>query len=529
MHSLMHRDRILSILLVILIAVGILLRLIGLSGEYLWDDEQPNLIAEMKFHHQSFQDGALYFQEHPPLGKWFLGLPSIVISANYAPLRFLGSNMFVYKYIPYEALAENYGIIRLWNALIGCSALLFVFLIVRSFFGTSSALWSTLLMALSADFILMSRHDNLLKMGTIFFGLGCLYFYLKYIRSPDVHWRAFYLGCTLLFLMFALGSRNYDPLFLLPTLIISQFVLCRGKKYILENLIVTTSIILTCLLVFNYYYPAEAQTFAKEHLEVSSPLNLLGFGLLGIFKNMFIRNSYMYSIAAILVLFCIFYYILFFKKRNPIFNHSVHDLIQQRNPVLVLIIFFLITFLGISFSQSRFGYGLTYNVMLFAATMLLGGPIIHHMIEKWHNLRWFFILLFGINTIQFMFYFPYGLWEYSNLGQSYPYYSPTYDHNLVDQQLHDLAAIGNPMLLTDSVNILLFYPGAHMPLPPVKADTCSSQYFEQFKSQNVYVLSRLGDLTTSPYVCSLFKETVIEKIKTYDIPVEGTKPTLYKF
>lgn len=504
-------------ILIFTIFLGIILRLIGLGNEYLFDDEQPSMIAEMKFHRQSFYDGAMYFQEHPPLGKWLLGIPSAFIDANYVPLNYLTPNLFIWKHITYESLGKNYYLIRLLNALIGILAILFVYLIASKAFDKKSALWSATIFALSADFILYSRHDNLLKMPVVTFLLGTLYFYTKYLESKD-NFKFIYLVSTLIFFSFSIGSRNYDPLFIIPTLLIGQFIINKGKKNLIENIIFVLLLAFCFYIVLYYFYPLEAKEFAQYHLEVKSPLKLIGFGMPGIFINSILRNSYAYSLVFI------FFLILIFKK-------DFIKAILNRNSILP-IIFLIVSFLGISFTQKRFGYGASYNIAFFSAFHLLSGKVIEYLSNKKKIFTYIFILTLAISSFIYLMSFPYGLWDYSNLGSKYPTYNKGFDKVMVDNVLSELSKYGNPPLITDSLNLLIFYNGEKYPLPINHINYCNSELIESISKKDYFLFIKSIDLNNEfnlNFLCPMFINNIkLETVKVFQITEEGFQPTLYK-
>src|SRR3989338_775631 len=117
------KENIVNYILIILIIIGIFLMFYNLGQEYILADEQYSIISAIKIHSQDLKTGIMYFQEHPGLGKWLVGLPVNFISANYAPINILGPNMFAWAFVGYEAFAKNYVAIRYMNALIGALAI----------------------------------------------------------------------------------------------------------------------------------------------------------------------------------------------------------------------------------------------------------------------------------------------------------------------------------------------------------------------------------------------------------------------
>ena len=513
----MRKLTVIQWVLIIAIALGIILRLIGLSNEYLFDDEQPSMIAEMKFHRQSFYDGAMYFQEHPPLGKWLLGIPSAFIDSDYKTLTFLGPNTFVLKYLTYQSLAKNFPYIRLVNAIIGILAILFTFLIIKELFGLNAGLWSASLMSLSADFIGFSRHDHLLKIVAVAFAIMTIYFYIKYLKSKD-NFRFIYLILTLVFFTFCIGSRNFDPLFLIPTLVFSQFIINRGQKNLIENIVFVLLLAFSFYLVFYYFYPPEAKEFARFHLEVNSPFDIIpGLGFIGVVKNMLLRNSYAYALASVSIIVLIVNEIIRFGKHKWNFkdlgdNSFIKNLFTA-DIKAVVIIFFLVTFIGLSIMNLRFGGSSTYNIMLYGSTFLIAGPVIDRLLNKKILL---YILLLGIavTTVQFMMDFPYGVWRYSNFGVREVHYPTKFDKDMSDAILIELNNQGNPLVDTDYLNTLLFYEGEKIPLVAASDSRCNKDYFDKLKENKAYILIRSGDINNQ-FICKLYGESDMRLVKSF--------------
>ncbi len=491
------------------ILLGLFLRFYDLGSEYGFSDEQLSMVSTIKIARQDLQSGLLFFQEHPPLGKWLIGLPVRFIDADYSPLRFLGPNMFAWAPLAYDALAKNFQAIRIANAFFGgVLSLLFIYLIVKMLWGFDAALWSTALAAVSFDLIFMSRHDNLMKILAISLVLGTLYFYLRYVQEKNQERKYAFLGAMLIFLTFALGSRSFDPLFVLPTLVISQFYLRRSKEEMQENILFVALLAVSFYFVFFYIYPAEARAFAQAHLDAQGPLALVGFTLFPVIKNLLTRNSYLFS-AVFLLIAASFAYFAKQKKEHAFFVDFVTP-VRARGVQSVAIIFFLVSFFCISLT--RLGGG-TYDISIFSGVFLLAGPILQK-VAQYKHLKFVLLFLLVANSAQLVYGFPYNIWEYSNFGAGRKLGSIVIEHDLPNEVFQVLGERQNPFLLSNTVNTLLFYKGERMPIIIPGESRCDPKIFAELKKIKAHVLITSGDVADQ-YICPLFKEANLTLIKDF--------------
>ncbi len=510
----MQKGRIITYILITFIILGIFLRFYNLSEEYLWSDESLSMISAIKIHQQDLKTGIMYFQEHPGLGKWLVALPVNFISANYSPLGALGPNMFAWSHLAFEAVSENYLAIRIMNALIGVLGILFVFLITKKLFSQKAALWGAAIIATAPDIIAYSRHEVLMKIISITTVLAAIFFYIMYLTEKEKEKKWLYLGATIVSVIFALGSRNFDPLFILPTIIISQFFIKRGKENLKENLIVTGLLIAAFLFVFYYTYPAEAKMFAQERLEAESPLQLIGFTFPTIAYHALIRNSYLTAISFLLIFGSIFYYI---KKRDkpdtdrPIAN--IYKLLKKDDVRAVLPIFLLISFLGIGFT--RLGTGHMYNITFYAAIFALAGIFIYHATKKYNMLNYIFLVIMLINIIQIIPNFPYSMMEYSNFNLGEGFYENRADKIIADEVFRELEIKGNPLIDSSVLNIMVFYKGNKLPMVIPNERRCTEAYFRELISVDPIILHRTT-IQNDPYICPFYRALPLKKVKNFE-------------
>ncbi len=507
------KENIVNYMLILLILLGIFLRFYGLPSEYIWSDEQYSFVSAIKIHSQDLKSGIMYFQEHPGLGKWLVALPVNFISANYAPINALGPNMFTWAFIGYEAVTKNYVAIRIMNAILGSLAILFIYLIMKKLFNKEAALWGAAIMAISPDMIAYSRHEILMKIISISLVLGTLFFYIKYLseKSEDKKW--LYLGMTILVMTFAIGSRNFDPLFIIPTLIISQFFINREKNKLKENLIVTGLIIASFLFVFYYTYPSEAKAFAQQHLQAESPFQLLGFTFPSMIVFALTRNSYIFSLTFILIVISFIYYLIN-KNKSDKESGLVNLLNFTKNKDIksVLIIFLAVSFFGIGLT--RLGSGHMYNITFYASVFLLAGLIISKLISKYKVLKYVFILILIINIVQVIPNFPYSTWEYSNLGLGKRFYENNFDKEIPDSILNELNSRNNPPVMTSSLNTLVFYKGEKIPIVILQESRCNEEYFKAILKSKILIIHK-EEITKDQYICQIYKSLPLKEVKNF--------------
>lgn len=509
----------LHIILIVLIVFGIGARFYGLGDGLIWRDEGIAAIAGIKLHHQNPYDARYFSSEHPPVGRWLIGLPSAFIQTNYNDVLAIGPHLFAFTYLtPFREVTVP---MRFMVAFFGLVLIIFIFLITKELFFTETALFATALAALSMDFIAYSR-ILYTDMFALAFSAGTIYFYIKYLRSTNggewktfsdyftQHKRVIYLALMVAFLVLALGSRLLYPLFLIPSLIVSQLLVGRGWK---QHIISIAAVLFALYLFLTVVYPPELQKFAFEnHYRVSSYEGFLRPQLSAVkfIEMLFLRNSYAYAFslaAGILALYSIAQ-----KKRGA--NKSPKNVIRWLrtfNEKMVVVVVFALSF--IIYSLTKYGSVPSYIEFIHIPLFVLGG----YAISRLHPYaKYFAIFLLIISAYTITTLHPYYA-DYTNFNQksfALADFSLAYDPQyLVTDMLIYLETLDGEILSNEQS--VLFKTDAS-PLPPQGFPRCTKEFLDRFD----YIVYR-GSYSSSPsiqedqFICPLIKDYSMEIIKTF--------------
>jgi len=478
-----------EIILIILILFGVFFRFYNLNVP-LNGDEIIFGIGAMKFHHQSFEAGKEFVREHPPLGKWIVGLPSRFTEADYEPLKLLSSDMFVWGYIAYDALEKNFIVMRVVEALLGVMSLLLIFLIARQLFGFSAAIWSTALAALSFEMIGYSR-VIFMESPMIVFILLTLFLYINYLKSGGKK-KFVYLGLFFISLTATLLTRHIQPLFLLPIFAVSQFLLNRDMK---ENIYIFLLLAISYYVAFHVIFPQDILGYGQSRFGYSSVLGFLSFKMFSVIGHLLFRNSFLF-LASILSIGYVAYQT--FQKK-----------IDHKTVYPVLIVFFVLAFL--IFSLLRFPLPRHY-IFMFLPLYIIGGYSLSR-VTKNKILLWVMLVLAVINAVQIPVYFPNFL-SYTNFGlngfESFP--SATFQE--LETRLNTLAEEGVSNLMTNDLNVLIYFNGQKSALAPALQTTCTNETVESVDVEDLTVLyaphSTKFNFMNDQFICPVLKAKLIE-------------------
>lgn len=146
---------------------------------------------------------------------------------------------------------------RLASVLAALGCLIVVYRFVRSYWGESEALWSTLILLTTAEFFILSR-VVILDMTLTFFitlALGCFF---AVARTEDMNTRRF--RCLLMYVAMAAGTLIKGPVALLiPGMIIFFYVLIRREWSLWRRLEVGWAALLLFALVGACYFWVEVR------------------------------------------------------------------------------------------------------------------------------------------------------------------------------------------------------------------------------------------------------------------------------
>lgn len=473
-----------EILLIILILFGVFFRFYNL-GVPLNGDEIIFGIGAMKSHQQGFEAGKDFVKEHPPLGKWIIGIPSQFTDANYEPMKLLSSDMFVWSYIAYDALEKNFVAMRVVEALLGVVSLFLIFLIARQLFGFSAALWSTALASLSFEMIGYSR-VIFMESPMIVFILLTLFLYINYLKSSGKK-RFVYLGVFLLSLTATLLTRHIQPLFLLPIFAVSQFLLNRDMK---ENIYFFLLLAISYYVAFQVIFSQDILGYGKSRFGYSSIFGFFSFKMFGVIGHLLFRNSLLFLATLLSVVY--------------ISYQAIQKKINYKTPHSVLIIFFVLAFLIFSFLSFPLP---RHYIFMFLPLYIIGGYALNHVVKN-KILLGVILLLAAINMAQIVQHSPDFL-SYTNFGlkgfESFP--SATFQE--LQTRLDTLAEENVFNLMTNDLNMLIFFNGEKLPLTPALENTCNNETIDSLNVENLTILyvkhSNSFNFVTDPYVCPLLK------------------------
>jgi len=564
--------------LIFCILFGIFVRFYSLDRAFIIRDGVDFMIAGIKLNHNNPYDARLWNLEHPPVGKWLIGFPTRFIDADYENTLSIPMNMYVWQYKAWDGLKDTYVAMRLMYAIFGSLTVLLVFLISRNLHGYEAGLWSATVASLSFDLIDYSR-GGMAEIYMCFFTLATVFTYLKYLESTSELEKTRYLVLTFIFFTLNLGTRSLQPLFLMPILALSQFVINKGKTK--ENIYFTT-VLLAGFYVFMYviYPPSVRDLSMSFHHQVTSPLELVSFkfSFPRVIMSLFTRNSYLFTAGVILLGYAAFrllntrtkkdeevqeylqkggksfnklqskfnlkteellgtlerigakeerkgkIYVWYLESEGPSGKNILYNIqawLNPPNPTLVLVIFFLFSFFAFG-SLKRYGDEMRYLIFMHLPLfVLMGKPLSEFSKDKLFFGASLFLLLLNVYGIIMMF--PY-FTDYANFGANsfrYEYTEGGYDNfPRIEEVLRYLDAEGRPLIMSNDPNTLIFYEGKKTDIPIPNEENCNPEYVGKFIGSGSYVVyyprsNNEIDLQKDIYLCPYLTNAPMELIKTF--------------
>jgi len=479
-----------ELILVILILAGVFLRFNNLDVP-LHGDEIIFGISALKLHHQGFEAGKDFVAEHPPLGKWFVGLSSEFINADYDFLKLLGRDMFVWSYIAYDALAKNFVAMRVMEALMGALSLFLIFLITKKLFGFTPALWSAALAALSFEMVGYSR-VIFMESPMIMFALLSLFLYVSYLNSSGKK-RFLYFGLFFASLTATLLTRHIQPLFLLPIFVVSQFFINRND--VKENIYFLLFTGISYYLVFHVIFPQDILGFGQSRFGYSGPLGFISFKMFSVIGHLIFRNSFLFLASLIAMGYV----------AVQIIRKKITDKIHP-----VLVIFFALAFLifsSLSFTLPR------HYIFMFIPLYILGGYALHK-VSRNKILLIGLVLLAAVNVAQLVQSSPDFL-TYTNFGLRSFQSFPTAVSEELENRLNALEEEKVSAVMTNDVNVLIFFKGKAIPITPALDVMCTNSTISSLDLDDVTILyvphSDKFNFINDQFVCGFLRARVVEE------------------
>jgi 4-amino-4-deoxy-L-arabinose transferase-like glycosyltransferase len=505
--------------LIVSIFVGIFVRFWGIGEPWLEGDEPLTIISGIKLNHDGNPyDPRLYLYENPPVGRWFTGLPTRFIGIDYSLVLSIPLNMYVYSY--FAPFKEVYIPMRLVSAIFGTISVLAIFLISQRLFGLKAGIWTAVLASLSFDLIFYSRWT---LTEIMFVGLALLSVcsYVFYLQSKTQR-RFIYMIVSIIFFTLALGTRSFTPLMLAPILLISQFLIKRGRVNLKENVIFTVMLVAGIYVFLSVIYPPEVRNLAQQLHVVFSPFDILGFSLQDVILVNIFRNSYLYLFSLLLLTYWLFVF-LREKKESGGNDFSLKPLLNYAKssaPSIVIVVFILICIIGFTFTkyaQPR------YQVLLFLPLFVLGGKTIEKF-GKNKLVLTLAVVLVAVNLLFFAKAYPYYS-EYQNFsvekcgGYMISCSTTGWQNHITELKQVEtyFEELDNPPIMTNEFNLLTFYNGETTPLIASQETRCEQATVQSFTNKYKYIVywgSRGGqtDIKTDPYVCQYLSQLPMELV-----------------
>ncbi|MBI4181429.1 MAG: phospholipid carrier-dependent glycosyltransferase [Candidatus Aenigmarchaeota archaeon] len=491
--------KVLPLLLMLLLLAGLGARLWGLGDGLIWRDEGIAAIAGIKLHHANPYDARYFSSEHPPVGRWLIGLPSAAVEADYADVLLIQPHLFAFTFLtPWKEVTVP---MRAVVALFGVLAVLFLFLLGRELFGTEAGLWAGALAAVSVDFVAYSR-ILYTDMFALAFSVATMYCFVKYRRAPaGGEWKTMgeylrrnqkflYLLGTLVFFVLALGSRLLYPLFVAPVLVLAALLSWKGWK----DFAAVAGVVLIGLIVFlQVVYPPELQAFAfKMHYGVGGYEGFarMQFSAARFVPMLFLRNSYASAFA--LVIAIAGFALLAKNKPSARKPKAVLRWVRAKESRALLIAFLVVPFLIYLFT--RYGTQPSYTEFMHLPLFILGGWALARA-RREVKVAGIALLLLAVAMLV-MLHPAYA--DYANFGARdfvIQNFEQGYDPQAMAQQV--IAAMGSLQgpFLSNEQSIL--YKTAAEPLPPGGFPDCTTDYLDRFVGG--YLVYR-GSYTSAPTI-----------------------------
>jgi len=531
----------LYIFLIFSIFVGIFVRFYGIEQSWLERDEPLYMVGEIKLNKDGNPyDPRLYHYQHPPVAQWFIGFPTRFIEADYSSVIKIPPQMYVFSYM--VPLKEVYVPMRMVSAIFGVLAILLIFLIGKNLFNIKAGIWAALLASLSFDLIFYSRWV-LSESVFVCLALFTIYFYIKYLQAKNENLKIIFISLTIIFFILALGTRLYTPLFLIPILVISQFMIKKGKKNLKENIAFLILIIIGVYMLFEIIWSAPAYQASKEFAGVTSAFNILQFSLHWVFISLIFRNSYLFLFSLIILFYGFYIFIKKDTEQKLSFDfEKIKNYLKSSNLSLILIVFIIICVLGFGFTRY---HEPRYQVIMFLPFFILCGRQMEKM-DKNKIIMIITIALVILNFYMFTQFFPYyGRYQNFSTKLCGDYavactISGLYNHiPEIKDVMEFLKNEGNPVIITNEHNLILFYEGKALPITGFFEEKCNKDYIENLVKNAKYIVyygaySGKTDIKNDQYYCQFIRELKLDLVKSFgnysekDMDPESLKVKIYK-
>jgi len=477
------------VILVLVILLGVFVRFYQLDAHFLNGDEEFYIIAAEKFHVGSDYDVRIWNYHAPPVGKYLMSLSLIGTDADYSIPYALPPNLWVWNYVAFESIGDVYPLVRAVSAVFGALFVFLIFLIGREVFSTRAGLWGAASAAIAIDYILLSR-VVFVDMFLYAFIASTIYFYVKYRKSkrPIPYLLGLFVSLILMF-----GSKNAQWLVIIPPLLYVEIV--GNRKNVLKTINFLIILGVAWFIHSSFIYPPEISSLADEFFMTGANKNLIEPHLDIFFRSIFSINSYFY-LAAFLATIGFYLGALGLWKRRVDWGKIKRHLIYP-TPHTFLIFVAIISLLV--FSLTSLSQNPKYIGQLSIPFFVLGGFVVERL---WKHRAWkgAFLILLLVGAFSAVWYFPsYG--EYPSYKASGFFLVP----QTVEGQLEILGELGSPGIVTNDMNLLIFYKRA-VPIPIKDSPSCNQEFLDALRGSGaIGIFKNVGEVEKG-FLCDLVFE-----------------------
>lgn len=478
--------RALHLFLIIVILLGVGIRFIQLDAHLLNGDEEFYIVGAEKFHAGSDYDVRIWNYHAPPVGKWLMSLPLVFTDVDYSIAYALPPNLWVWNYAAFESIGQIYPLVRGVSALFGILLILFIFLTGRELFGTTAGLWGAASAAVAIDLIILSR-VAMVDIYLYAFIAASIFFYVKYRRSGAVPW----LPALLVSLILMFGSKNVQWLVIIPPILYVEIMGNRKKVMKTVNFLIIMGI--AWFVHSSIIYPPEISELATEFFTTGSNRNFIEPHFDIFFSSLFTMNSLFFIVVFLLTLGLYAGVLGLHKGRVDWGRIKRHLLYPNAHTFLLLI--GLVSL--VAFSLTSLSISSKYIGQLSIPFFVLGGLAAVCFWGKHKAFRGVLLMLLIVGAFSMVWYFP----SYEGYpGQQVVAFSSPWKE--LKPYADALEKEGGPKIITNNMNLLIFYGGEALPIPVKDSPDCTEGLLTGLKGGGYLgVFKNIGD-DEKQFLCS---------------------------
>ena len=496
--------RFLHLILIFIILLGFFVRFSGIDQHYLNGDEEFYIVGAEKFHAGSDYDVRLWNYHAPPVAKWLMSLALIGTATDYSIAYAIPANLWVWNYIAADSIKEAYPLIRTMSAIFGTLFVVLIFISARELFGTTKGLWAAASAAIAIDYIILSR-VALIDIYLYAFIAATMYFFIMYRKTKKAPWLAGLFASMIM--MF--GSKNVQWLVIIPPMLYVELI--GNKRHIGKTIHFLIILGIAWFIHSSFIYPPEFSSAAAEFFTSGANKNIIEPHFDKVFLSLVSINSYFFLITFFTTIGMLLVGIGVHKRR--IDWEKIRKHITYPTPYTFLLLFAFMSL--VMFTLTSLSLNSKYIGQISIPFFVLGGLAVGSITAKKKILLPVFLGLLIIGAAGAVFYGP--SYERYPGQQVISFSSPGREAN---QLLSFLEKQGNPPVITNSINLLIFYSGQSIPLPIRDSAGCTTNLVDQLRAAGaVGVFKNIGTVERN-FVCDL----VLDDQDVLKINPEGEEP-----